>query len=68
MFVAERQPAEVNEPNRKIDGQMLITACVRSVLFFFFCSLRKKNDDSITNVKQKINEISVSCRLLSVEH
>lgn len=36
---------------------MLITL---DVLFFFSCSEREKTNDSVTNVKQKINEISVS--------
>jgi hypothetical protein len=46
--------------------KMLITLCMFSS-FFFPCW--ENNADSVTNVKQKtINEISVSCRLLSVEH
>lgn len=41
--------------------------CVTLFLRFFFLMTKIGKTDSITNVKQKINEISVSCRFLSLD-
>ena len=65
--IAERQTAEVNEARERTNANHLVCVCV-CVQFFSFFFFLWENVDSVTNVKAKLNKISVSCRLLSIEH
>lgn len=71
MYIAERQTAEVNEAVReRTNANHLVSVSFCLYVQYFFFLKRKKNANSVTKVKAKLNEISVSgcrCRHLSLE-